>query len=126
MKKMKVVYIAHPVAGDKRTNIRKIVDLVRGINLLSDDIVPSVPYLADLFALDDKSPMERERGIKNSIAVLTAGHISELWLFGPEISSGMRLEIEAALTYGIPVWVMDRETVIPDDLKEVVKHGIMA
>ena len=54
---MKIAYIAHPVAGDVSGNIEKILKIVRDINLTMPDVVPFVPYMADLLAMnDDKIP----------------------------------------------------------------------
>lgn len=100
---MKVAYIAHPVSGDVKGNIAKIIAIVREINLTEPDVIPFVPYLADLYALDDNNPAERQRGIKNDIALLKRGFIDELRLYGNRISNGMRAEIDLAEEMDIPV-----------------------
>jgi hypothetical protein len=68
-----------------------------------------VPYLADLYALNDDIPSERERGIKNDINLLKAGFIDELRLYGNRISNGMQAEIEIAEEMNIPVVSMSDE-----------------
>lgn len=40
---MKTAYIAHPVSGDVKGNVEKIIAIVRHINLTEPDIVPFVP-----------------------------------------------------------------------------------
>jgi hypothetical protein len=102
---MKIVYIAHPIAGDVWGNIKKILAIVREINLTEPEITPLVPYLADVMALDDTNPIERERGRKNGLALLLGGRVDELWCFGGTISPGMEAEIDAAEKAGIPVCI---------------------
>ena len=100
---MKIAYIAHPVSGDVKRNIEKIIKICRQINLEEPETVPFVPYLSDLYALDDSVPEERERGIKNDIHLLNSGLIDELRLYGEKISFGMQCEIEVANKNNIPV-----------------------
>ena len=109
---MKIIYIAHPVSGDVNGNIIKIISIVREINMMCPDVVQLVPYLADLYALDDNVPNERQRGIKNDIAVLKSGLINEVWLYGDKISTGMQEEIKLAKELNIPIKAMSKETKI--------------
>ncbi len=106
---MKIAYIAHPVSGDVKGNIEKIIKIVREINLNEPEIVPFVPYLADLYALDDNNQIERVRGIKNDTFLLQKGFIDEVWLYGDRISYGMQQEIEFAESLNIPVVGMSKE-----------------
>lgn len=100
---MKIVYIAHPLSGDIPGNLEKVKNIIRQINLTESDIVPFAHYFVDCHALDDTIPEERERGIKNDIALMKAGFINELWLYGDRISAGMGHEIALALKLGITV-----------------------
>lgn len=107
---MKVAYIAHPISGDPGGNARKVLGIVRSINLLEPDVVPFAPYIVDCFALHDDIPEERERGIKNDIALFKKGFIDEVRLYGDRISNGMTYEIDLALKLGIEVRPMTEET----------------
>ena len=107
---MKIVYIAHPISGDIEGNLAKIRKIVREINMTMPDVVPLVPYYADIVSMDDNIPEERERGIKNDTAVLKSGIIMELWLFGDKISKGMQAEIVIAEKEGIPVYAQSERT----------------
>ena len=98
-----MVYICHPIRGDKTVNIEKIVKIVRSINLFLPDIVPLTNYIADCLALDDDVKEERDKGLLNDEAILQSGIVDELWVFGDEISDGMRIEIDVAQRMGIPV-----------------------
>lgn len=80
-----------------------IKEIVRGINLQMPDVLPFAHYVVDCESLDDTISEERERGIKNDIALLRAGFINEMWLYGSKISNGMRAEIKLAKELGIPV-----------------------
>lgn len=107
---MKIVYIAHPISGDITGNLEKIRKIVRHINLFEPDVVPFAHYWLDCHALDDNIPEERERGIKNDVALMNAGFITEVRLYGDKISTGMKHEIELADKLGIPVIAKTKET----------------
>lgn len=94
--KMTVAYIAHPIGGDVDRNLKKIVSICRVINLQEPEVVPFAPYFLDCHALDDKVALERQRGIRNDIELMTRGFIDEVRLYGDKISSGMASEIELA------------------------------
>jgi len=103
LSEMKIVYIAHPISGNIEGNLNKIKDIVRGINLQMPDVLPFAHYFVDCYALDDTIQEERARGIKNNVALLKAGFINEMWLFGSRISNGMKAEIELARSLNIPI-----------------------
>jgi len=100
---MKIVYIAHPIGGDVENNLKDLARIIRAINLKYHDVVPLAPYYADIIALYDSIPSERERGIKNDMAILESGIFKELWLTGEKISYGMSQEIEKSKELGIPI-----------------------
>ncbi len=102
---MKICYIAHPVGHSwkKAINLEKIKKIVRKINLRQANIVPFVPYFADCEALSDNIPSERERGLKNGLAIIESGIVEELWLYGNKISNGMWDEIRLAHALGIKI-----------------------
>lgn len=108
--KMKIVYIAHPISGDQKGNITRILDIVKAINLGRKDIVPFAPYIVDCLCMDDSIEYQRNRGIANDIELFNRGFIDELWLFGNNISSGMIAEIEKAKEMGIPVLAKSDKT----------------
>jgi hypothetical protein len=106
---MKIVYIAHPISGDVAENLNKICLIIRNINLTEPDILPFAHYITDCHCLNDDIPAERERGIKNDVALMRAGFINEVWLYGDRISKGMMHEIELACELNIPVIAMGEE-----------------
>ena len=107
---MKIIFISHPVSGDVSGNIKKIVAIARHINLTEPDVVPFVPYLIDLYSLDDNEPCERERGFKNGLAIFDRYIIDEVRVYGDKISKGMDFEISDAISRRIPVRPMTPET----------------
>jgi hypothetical protein len=100
---MKIVYLAHPISGDVEANLEDLRRIVRNINLEHPDIVPFVPYYADIVSLNDNDPDERSRGIRNDFEIIDRGIPDELWLTGTKISFGMALEKDSAEKKGIPV-----------------------
>lgn len=122
---MKIVYIAHPIAGDVHGNIEKILKIVKEINMTREDVVPFAPYITDILALDDSIPEQRERGIKNDIALLRCGVVDELWIYGPKISGGMKAEIDLAYDLNIPIVVMDKSTIVPVEMRFLMNTGYL-
>ena len=115
---MKIAYIAHPISGDVEGNIKKIIAIVKSINLIEENVVPFVPYLADLYALNDNDPKERTRSIKNDNALFFSKVIDEVRLYRSKISEGMTNEINLARSLNIPIVPMTIETKL--ELKEML------
>jgi len=108
---MKIIYLAHPIGGDVPGNLKKIISIVRDINLTQPNVVPLVPYYADCLALCDNTQQERKRGLENGHAILKSGAIDEVWLYGPRISEGMMAEMIVATLQEIPVIAKTKETI---------------
>ena len=110
---MNVVYISHPIGGDVRANLKKVADISREINLNEVGVVPFAPYYLDCVALDDNVLDQRNRGLRNNLALFhRQGLIDELRLYGNRISTGMKLEIDWAHILEIPVVPMTERTKI--------------
>ena len=107
---MKIAYIAHPISGDIKGNLKRIELIGRQINLEEPEVVPFAHYFFDCYALDDDIPEERERGIKNDIALMRKGFIDEVRLYGDRISTGMSHEVDLAIELGIKVVAMTEAT----------------
>lgn len=97
---MKLAYICHPISGDQKGNVDRILAIIRDINLNEPYTVPFAPYLSDVMALNDNIPSERERGLKNSLWCLK--FVDELRVYG-EPSEGMKAEIKYARDLGINI-----------------------
>lgn len=108
---MKIVYIAHPISGDIDGNLKKIIAIIREINITQKDVVPFAPYWVDCHALNDDIPAERQRGIDNVMELFSRKYIDELWLYGDRISNGMAAEINVCESLDIPVIAKSKELV---------------
>lgn len=100
---MMIAYIAHPINGDVQGNIKKIIKIIQTIYATEPDVVPFVPYLGDVMALNDDDWEMRQRGIKNNKELFIKTDINEVRLYGDRISDGMMEEIRDALTYNIRI-----------------------
>jgi hypothetical protein len=111
---MKTVFIAHPISGDVRYNLRRVLDICEAIHRSNTDarkkIVPVAPYIGSLMYLDDDVWEEHELGVEASHECFRRKFVDELWLFGDRISAGMREEIELARRFDIPVIPKTKET----------------
>ena len=97
----KTVFIAHPISGDVRGNVKKVLEICEMIH--TKDIIPVAPYLVSLQYLDDAVVEDRELGMEANHECFRRHYIDELWLFGDFISTGMWKEINLARELGIPI-----------------------
>jgi hypothetical protein len=100
---MQVVFICHPIAGDIEGNLAKICDIIRDINLNEPDVIPFVPYFADVVALNDNDPKERQRGIQNCNAIIATGIIKECRVYGKFITKGIFDELQRFSLMDVPI-----------------------
>lgn len=107
-KKIKVVFIAHPIRGDIPANMRKALEICKAVH--SEKIFPVAPYLIALQYLDDHTPAERARGIKGNREYFRRHFIDELWLCGDQITYGMVEEIAWAIQNRIRIVAKTPET----------------
>lgn len=99
--KIKIVFVAHPVGGDVKENIEKILEICKKIH--TDEIIPFTPYVSSLLYLKDENEEERNKGIAASFVHFHRKSFDELWLFGDSISKGMEGEVKLARELGIIV-----------------------
>ena len=84
----KLVYIAHPVAGDVKANVEDILRICKEMH--TQEIVPFAPYLVALHYLDDHVEEERALGIAANRECFHRRVMDEVWLTGSRISRGMQ------------------------------------
>jgi hypothetical protein len=94
-----IVFICSPFAGDIKGNIKKAKRY--GRFAVSQGVVPVIPHLMYPQFLSENNPRERQIGIEMGLSLLTK--CRELWIFGNEITKGMKLEIDKAKNYSIPI-----------------------
>jgi hypothetical protein len=92
------VFICSPFAGDTVRNILRAQGYCR--KAVAEGHVPYAPHLYFPQFLDDKTPQERERGMKLGLSWLS--YCDEMWVFG-ELSPGMQTEIAYAAEHQIPI-----------------------
>lgn len=98
-RKVKMVFIAHPISGDVENNIQKVINISEEIH--SETIVPVFPSLLWRKYLGHKSEHTPLIKVVND-ELFKRKAIDEVWFFGDSISNGMKGEIQLAVEYGIP------------------------
>ena len=99
----KLIYIAHPLRGNKQGNLDNIARIAWTLHKHFTDVVPFVPYFLDASILNDDIPAERRLGMNNGKLVFKRCTIDEIWVFGEHISDGVYQEISHGLKFHIPV-----------------------
>ncbi len=105
---VKIVFVAHPISGDVKGNMKKVLKICAEIH--TRNIIPIAPYLVSLQYLNDEVIEDRELGMAANHEHFYRKFVDELWLFGDRISSGMIEEIKLARKMGIPVIAKTRGT----------------
>lgn len=105
---VKTVFVAHPVSGDVKGNVKKVLKICAEIH--TRNIIPIAPYLISLQYLNDEIVEDRALGMAANHECFYRGFVDELWLFGDRISKGMVGEIKLAWERGIPVIAKTRGT----------------
>lgn len=86
---MKKVYICAPLGGNVEDNLQRVKKYTE--YALKCGTAPVVPHFYAL-CLNDSIPKEREIGMTAGLSLLW--FCDEMWIFGDEVSKGMRGEIQ--------------------------------
>lgn len=86
---MKKVYICAPLGGNVAENLEKVKTYAK--YALMCGTAPVVPHFYAL-CLDDNNQTEREIGLAAGLSLLW--FCDEMWIFGDEVTEGMRGEIQ--------------------------------
>ena len=86
---LKKVYICAPLGGDTELNLQQAKRYTE--YALKCGTAPVVPHFYAL-CLDDHNPKEREIGMAAGLSLLW--FCDEMWIFGDEVTEGMRSEIQ--------------------------------
>ena len=84
----KKVYICAPLGGNVQQNLERAIRFAA--YALRSGVAPVVPHFYAL-CLDDADPKQREIGMSAGLSLLW--FCDEMWIFGDEITDGMREEI---------------------------------
>jgi len=94
-----LVYIASPYAGDIENNVEAAKEYC--LAAMEEGVTPVAPHLLYPQFLDDGDPAQRNMGLNAGLELLS--RCDELWICGPELSPGMRREIQFAEALGLPI-----------------------
>lgn len=86
-----LAYICAPYSGDKDLNIKKVIKYAE--LAYKNGAIPVTPHLLFPF-MNDEDTNQREDALFMDIILL--GKCQEVWVFGSEITGGMKREIEIA------------------------------
>lgn len=100
-----LIYICSPYAGDPEKN----TDAARKYSKFAVDsgTIPFAPHLLFPQFLNDQDVYERELGMIMGLAILSK--CAEVWVFGVQLSPGMRREIKKAKLKEIPIRYFDTD-----------------
>lgn len=116
----RIEYIAHPIGGDVKRNVEKLLAIVQEIHVKEPDVIPFVPYLADVITLHDADKLQRNRGLSNCRHIIRATDIKCIRLYGDEITEGMIMEIQEHIKKGAMVRAMNRK--VKKQLEHLVRN----
>ena len=91
----KLVYICSKYSGDTEVNAAKAVRYSRFA--VDEGVIPIAPHL--LLPLYINEETERMKAIAMDLVIL--GKCDELWVFGKDLSNGMKAEIKEAKRLGM-------------------------
>jgi len=99
---MKLVYICHPYANDPEGNRKKVLRICRSMTM--EEHIPIAPQLYFHQFIDEKT----QRDLAMMFCSKLVSICQEVWVYGIDITDGMRQEIEEASRQGIPVKFINR------------------
>ena len=108
-----IVYICSPYAGDIDNNIVAAQHYCR--YAVDNGYIPIAPHLLFPQFLNDNDPKERQLGLFFGNALMSK--CSEVWVFGNNISAGMKAEIKRAR------WKNYRLRHFTENCEEVLNHA---
>lgn len=86
-----LVYICAPFSGDIETNTKQAIQYAKFA--YENNAIPVTPHLLFPF-LDDTNEEHRQSAIAMGIILL--GKCQEVWVFGDEITEGMKAELNVS------------------------------
>lgn len=100
-----LVYICSPYAGDVETN----VEVARGFCAVAVKrrVIPLAPHLLFPQFMNDTNPDEHELAMFFNRVLLSK--CEQIWVYMPQVSTGMRLEIEWAQQMEVPIRFFDAD-----------------
>lgn len=125
---MKMIFMAHPVAGDVEENLGRAKRWVKWIEDTLN-VVVAATWIVECQIYDDSDPERRAASFKRNFEVLK--RCDEFWMVGPYISKGMAEEMEFAQDHEMRVvdftflGRFEPPKEIPEELQEELGHSIV-
>lgn len=98
-----LVFICSPYAGDTEMNAKNAQHFCR--YAVEQNCIPIAPHLLFTQFLDDTD--EEERGLGLFFSAVLLCKCAEVWVFGNEVTAGMRSEIARARRRNMPIRYFD-------------------
>jgi len=118
MQKLRLkVYICSPYRDNPEKNRQKALKYCR--KAFEEGYLPIAPHVYFPQFLDETT--EREQGLEMALQLLL--ECQEIWVFGPEITEGMKREIELAKKFNIPIKCFCFKKV--EQVKEILKGSVV-
>jgi hypothetical protein len=95
----RVVFICHPMRGNVKDNTERVREICKLACHMG--IVPFAPHLCFASFLKDQVPNERSLALAFDLEMLR--RCDEVWVFGTDLTEGMRGEVQFAQWMGIPI-----------------------
>lgn len=100
---MKRIFICSPYRGNIRMNTARAIYYAEQVAEKGN--IPIVPHLYFPIFLDENDPAERVKGIDMGLELMAV--CDEVYVFGFEITEGMKFELDHAKTLKKPVRLYD-------------------
>ena len=94
-----MIFVCSPYRGDITRNIENAKRYCKIV--VKAGKIPIAPHLYFPQFLDDTDPADRKKGIISGLVLMK--YCTEVWVFGNEITDGMRQEIDFAESEGIKI-----------------------
>ena len=107
-----LVYICSPYAGDVKENVRHARKYSRFA--VEKGYLPIAPHLLYPQFLNDN--LQRERDLGMFFGLVLMSKCSEVWVFGDNVSTGMKTEIDFAQRKGYRVKYFDKMRIPIDEI----------
>ena len=103
----KLIYVCTPYRASTSEELAENIRLAKRVckRVLSENDVPYAPHLFFPGFLDEDNPNERMNGIEMGLELMDA--CDEVYLFGFNITEGMKFELDHARAKRIPVCLYD-------------------
>ena len=102
-----IIYVAHPVSGDVRGNVQKVLDWLRWLTETDPSRIYIAPWVGEVQAHYDMDPIPEDfyaRVLADDCEVVS--RLDGILLVGGKVSRGMELELNTARQGGKAVFNM--------------------